>query len=371
MRRAVMLFVPLTLALLLSPPCPAELAATEPVKMDVFKLSNSKGMKVNVTNYGAIITSIIVPDRDGSMADVALGYDEPQSYIDATENPFFGAISGRYANRIAKGKFTIDGTEYTLATNNGENHLHGGDKGFDQVIWDGSETSGEGYTGVKLTYLSKDGEEGYPGNLDVTVEYKLTDENQIVIEYTATTDKPTHCNLTQHSYFNLKGEGDGDILGHEMMINADQYTPIDKGSIPTGELADVAGTPFDFRESKPIGRDIESDDEQVKMGKGFDHNWLIKDADGKSMRLAAHVHEPTTGRVLEVHTTEPGVQFYSGNFLSGKLVGKSGRNYLHRGGFCLETQHYPDSPNRPEFPSTLLKLGETYSTKTVFTFSAE
>ena len=328
-------------------------------KMVTFKLTNASGMKVNITNYGAIITSIIVPDRDGKMADVALGYDQPQSYIDAEEQPYFGAITGRYCNRIAKGKFTIDGTEYTLATNNDENHLHGGDVGFDKVVWSGEETKGEGYTAVKLTYVSQDGEEGYPGTLTATVEYRLTEKNQIMVIFEATTDKPTHCNLTQHTYFNLKGEGNGDILGHEMMINADQFTPVNATLIPTGKFMNVEGNPFDFREPKSIGRDIQADHEQLKIGAGFDHNWIINEHDGKTMRLAARVHEPTTGRVLEVHTQEPGVQFYSGNFLGGTITGKSGQKYLHRGGFCLETQRYPDTPNQPHFPSSLLKPGET------------
>ena len=312
-----------------------------------------------------------MPDRNGNFGDIALGYNDVSDYINAVDKPYFGAIVGRYGNRIAGGKFSVDGKEYTVATNNGPNHLHGGIIGFDKVVWDAKPVSGSDWRGVELAYHAKDGEEGYPGNLKMTVTYKLHDDNRLGVDYLATTDKATPVNLTQHTYFNLKGEGDGDILDHELMIHADRYTPIDEGSIPTGELADVGGTPFDFREAKCIGRDIESDDEQLKLGKGYDHNWLVKDADGKSMRLAARVHEPTTGRVLEVHTQEPGVQFYCGNFLSGKLVGKSGRNYLHRGGFCLETQHYPDSPNRPEFPSTLLKPGETYSTKTTFTFSAK
>jgi aldose 1-epimerase len=333
-----------------------------------FTLRNDSGMTVRVTNYGAIITSIVVPDRDGKLADVALGYNDIASYINAVDKPYFGAVVGRYGNRIAAGKFTIDETEYTLAINNPPNSLHGGIIGFDKVIWNAdvdNETNA-----VTLTYLAKDGEEGYPGNLQCSVTYRLTSDNAIEIDYLATTDKATPINLTQHTYFNLKGEGEGTILDHELMINARRYTPVDETLIPTGKRPAVQGTPFDFTNPKPIGRDIAADNEQLRFGDGYDHNWVL-DKGGKTgeMSLAASVYEPTSGRVLEVSTTEPGIQFYCGNFLDGRLIGKSGKKYVHRGGFCLETQHYPDSPNQPSFPSTILKPGEDYASKTIFQFS--
>ena len=335
-----------------------------------FTLKNEKGMTVRVTNFGAIITSIVVPDRNGKMADVALGYNDIASYTNAVDKPYFGAIVGRYGNRIAKGKFSIDGEEYTLAINNPPNSLHGGVIGFDKVIWDAKANDED--NSVTLSYLAKDGEEGYPGNLNCSVTYRLTDDNAIEIDYLATTDKATPINLTQHTYFNLKGEGEGTILGHELMINAQRYTPVDATLIPTGKTPAVQGTPFDFTKPKPIGRDINADNEQLKFGGGFDHNWVLdKGGQTGEMTLAARVHEPTNGRVLEVMTTEPGIQFYCGNFLDGRLTGKSGKKYVHRGGFCLETQHYPDSPNQPAFPSTILKPGEEYETKTIFKFSAE
>jgi aldose 1-epimerase len=332
------------------------------------KLTNENGMEVHVTNYGATITSIVVPDRNGVMADVALGYNSVEGYINAIDRPYFGSIVGRYGNRIAGGKFSIGGQEYKLNTNNGPNHLHGGMMGFDKVVWNANPTGDADWTGVTLTYRAQDGEEGYPGNLDVTVTYRLTKNNEIVVEYLATTDKPTHVNLTQHTYFNLKGEGEGDILGHELEIRADRYTPVDETLIPTGELASVEGTPFDFRKSKPIGGDIAKDHQQLKFGLGFDHNWVLRDED-QELKTAAVLYEPTSGRTLTVLTKEPGLQFYSGNFLDGRLVGKSRKPYVHRGGLCLETQHYPDSPNQPNFPSTLLNPGEKYQTKTVFRFS--
>lgn len=359
----------LAIALLVSLPriSPAEVTVSDFDNIQLFTLTNSQGMEVKVTNYGAIITSIKVPDREGSLADVTLGYDDVADYINAVDKPYFGAVVGRYGNRIANGKFTIDGQEYTLATNNGPNSLHGGIIGFDKVVWDAEPT---GDNGVKLTYLAKDNEEGYPGNLTATVTYTLTEDNEIVVDYHATTDKATPVNLTQHAYFNLKGEGEGTILDHELMINADHYTPVDETLIPTGEIAPVAGTPFDFTEAKPIGRDIEQEHEQLKFGGGYDHNWVLNRPEGDDgLQLAATVYEPSSGRVLEVRTTEPGVQFYCGNFLTGVLKGKSGKPYVHRGGFCLETQHYPDSPNQPNFPNTILQPGETYESKTVFKFS--
>ena len=335
-----------------------------------FTLKNESGMTVRITNFGAIITSIVVPDRDGKMADVALGYNDIASYTNAVDKPYFGAIVGRYGNRIAKGKFSIDDQEYSLAINNPPNSLHGGVIGFDKVVWESKVNHAD--NSITLSYLAKDGEEGYPGNLNCSVMYRLTDENAIEIEYHATTDKPTPINLTQHTYFNLKGEGNGDILGHELMINSQRYTPVDETLIPTGKTPAVQGTPFDFTTAKPIGRDIGADNEQLKFGGGYDHNWVLdKGGQTGEMTLAARVHEPTTGRVLEVMTTEPGIQFYCGNFLDGRLTGKAGKPYVHRGGFCLETQHYPDSPNQPSFPSTILQPNDEYSTKTVFKFSAK
>ncbi|MGI9474831.1 MAG: aldose epimerase family protein [Rubripirellula sp.] len=336
----------------------------------LYTFTNASGMQVKITNYGAIVTSISVPDRNGKMADVTLGYDRVEDYINAVDKPYFGAIVGRYGNRIAKGEFSIDGETYSLATNNNENHLHGGVIGFDKVVWDAQLVGGDGWSGLKLSYLAKDKEEGYPGNLSVDVTYKLTDENELIVEYLATTDKATPINLTQHSYFNLKGEGEGTILDHELMLNATRYTPVDSTLIPTGEMPTVKGTPFDFTKSKTIGRDIEQENEQLTFGLGYDHNFVL-DREGEGLSLAARVHEPASGRTMEIHTTEPGIQFYCGNFLDGRLKGKSGKDYVHRGGFCLETQHYPDSPNQPDFPSSILKPGEEYKTTTVFKFSAE
>ena len=334
----------------------------------LFTLKNSDGVTVKITNFGAIITSIIVPDRDGNMADIVLGYDNVEQYINAVDKPYFGAIVGRYGNRIAKGRFTLDGEEYTLATNNGENHLHGGVIGFDKVVWDASPVSGNGWRGVVLSYIAKDREEGYPGNLSITVTYKLFNDSQLSVEYHATTDKATPVNLTQHSYFNLKGEGEGTILDHELMLNASRVTPVDETLIPDGTIEEVKGTPFDFTTSKPIGRDIGEDSQQLEFGLGYDHNFVLDGASGE-MRLAARVYEPTSGRVMEIRTVEPGIQFYCGNFLDGRLTGKSGKTYVHRGGFCLETQHFPDSPNQQNFPSTILRPDEEYRTKTVYSFS--
>ncbi len=334
----------------------------------LYTLKNANGMTVKVTNFGAIITSIVVPDRAGKMADVALGYNRVEDYINAVDKPYFGAIVGRYGNRIAKGEFTLDGKQYSLARNNGENHLHGGVIGFDKVVWDARYD--ESKNTIQLSYLAKDKEEGYPGNLEIKVTYTLTDQDSIIVDYQATTDKSTPVNLTQHTYFNLKGEGQGTILDHQLMLNANRYTPVDAGLIPTGEIPSVANTPFDFTTAKAIGRDINLDHEQLKFGLGFDHNWVLdKGGDAGALTLAAQVHEPTTGRVLEIQTTEPGIQFYCGNFLDGRLKGKSGNAYVHRGGFCLETQHYPDSPNQPDFPTTILKPGAEYKTQTIFKFS--
>ena len=328
-----------------------------------FTLTNANGVVLQAINYGGIITSLRVPDRNGRLDDIVLGFDNLDGYL--KDHPFFGAIIGRYGNRIAKGAFTLEGKTYKLATNNGVNHLHGGNKGFDKVLWAAEPVAGR--NAIAFTRTSPDGEEGYPGNLRVRVTYTLTDANELIVDYSATTDKATPVNLTQHSYFNLAGQASGDILGHQLMINADRYTPVDDTLIPTGELAPVAGTPFDFRKSTAIGERINQKDAQLTNGKGYDHNWVLN-RKGDGRQLAARVVEPKTGRTLEITTTEPGIQFYSGNFLDGTLTGKAGAVYKHRTGFCLETQHYPDSPNQPKFPSTILKPGAEYKTSTVFTF---
>ena len=331
----------------------------------LYSLTNANGLKAQVMTYGAIVTSLEVPDRKGQMDDIVLGYDNLQDYI--KETPYFGAIVGRYGNRIAKGKFTLDGVTYTLATNNNGNHLHGGVKGFDKVVWDDQPVWRPDGVGVKLSYLSRDGEEGYPGNLKATVTYILTNDDELRIEYEATTDKATPVNLTHHGYFNFTG-AERDILGHELMLNADRFTPVDAGLIPTGELRPVAGTPMDFTRATAIGARIENDYEQLQFGGGYDHNWVLN-KEGKDMTLAAVVYEPTSGRVMKVYTTEPGIQFYAGNFLDGTLTGKEGKVYKHRYGFCLETQHFPDSPNKPDFPSTILRPGQKYETTTIYRFS--
>jgi aldose 1-epimerase len=336
----------------------------------LFTLKNENGMTVKVTNYGAIITSIVVPDRDGKMADVALGYNRVEDYINAVDKPYFGAVVGRYGNRIANGEFTLNGETYSLLKNNGANHLHGGAVGFDKVVWDADFNPSKNT--VSLRYVAKDKEEGYPGNLQLRVSYTLTNNNAIVVNYHATTDKATPINVTQHTYFNLKGEGQGTILDHELMLNAKKFTPVDESLIPTGKMPRVMGTPFDFTTAKAIGRDIGQENEQLRFGLGYDHNWIL-DKSGKKdeLTLAAQVHEPSSGRVMEIHTTEPGIQFYCGNFLDGRLKGKSGKPYIHRGGFCLETQHFPDSPNQPNFPSAILKPGEVFQSQTVFKFSTK
>lgn len=333
----------------------------------LYTLTNSHGVEVRAMNYGGIIVSIRVPDRNGQLADVVLGHDTLEGYI--PNLPYLGAIVGRYANRIANGTFTLDGKTYTLPKNDGPNTLHGGTtRTFDKVVWDGEALK----NGVAFTYLSKDGDEGFPGNLKVKVTYTLTDASAIIIDYEATTDKSTPINVSQHSYFNLAGEGNGDILDHEIMINADRFTPVDKNLIPTGELRPVKGTPLDFTKPMRIGTRIDDNYEQLVLGHGYDHNFVINPKpDQNGMKLAARVHEPISGRSLEVWTTQPGVQFYTGNFLDGSVVGKQGHIYKRRYGFCLETQHFPDSPNHPDFPSTILKQGETFREKTVFKFSVK
>ena len=337
-------------------------------QVDLYTLTNAGGVKVTIMNYGATVVSIEVPDRNDNIADVTLGYDTLEGYFSAN-NPYFGAIVGRYGNRIGKGKFTLDDAEYQLAVNNGENHLHGGLKGFDKVVWDAEGVqSGDG-PGVKLSYLSKDGEEGYPGNLSCTVTYTLTDENELKIEYAAETDKATVLNLTNHSYFNLQGQGTGEILNHQLTLNADRYTPVDDGLIPTGELASVENTPMDFTTPTAIG----ARSEQVGGGAnptGYDHNYVLNSSDG-SLALAATVYDATTGRVMEVYTTHPGVQFYSGNFLDGTVTGKDGMVYQKHYALCLETQRFPDSPNQPDFPSVVLRPGEKYQSVTVYKFSTK
>ncbi|MBA7660572.1 Aldose 1-epimerase [subsurface metagenome] len=327
--------------------------------VDLYTLTNANGLKVGIMTYGAIVTSLHVPDRDSNLADIVLGYDTLDEYIKAS--PYFGAIVGRYGNRIAKGKFTLNGSEYTLATNDGENHLHGGIKGFDKVVWNAETIETDAGPALKLTYLSKDGEEGYPGNLNCTVIYTLTNDDEFKISYEAETDKPTVLNLTHHGYFNLAGHDFGNILGHELMLNADHFTPVDEGLIPTSEIKSVKGTPMDFTKPMPIGSRI------AEVKGGYDHNYVLNKPDD-SLTLAASVYEPKTGRVMEIFTTEPGIQFYSGNFLDGSNKGK-GAVYNKHNGFCLETQHFPDSPNKPNFPSVVLKPGEKYTHLTVHKFS--
>jgi aldose 1-epimerase len=332
----------------------------------LFTLANRNGMIVKITDFGGIITEIHVPGRDGQLADVTLGFDEVGPYWD--QSPYFGALIGRYGNRIAAGRFELDGERYRLSVNNGANHLHGGVTGFSRVLWQASILEGDSRMGVTLTYVSPDGEEGYPGTLTATVVYQLTDDNELLVKFHAVTDKATPVNLTQHAYFNLAGQGD--ILGHELEMHADAYTPVDATLIPSGLVAPVAGTPFDFRTPHPIGARIDASHEQLRFGGGYDHNFALNKPIEKTMTLAARVCEPVSGRVLELWTEEPGVQFYSGNFLDGTLKGK-GRNYPYRGGFCLEPQHFPDSPNQPAFPSTILRPGEEYATESKFVFSVE
>lgn len=333
--------------------------------VDLYTLTNANGMIVKITNYGGIVTSIIVPDKNGEMGDVVLGFDSLAPYLET--HPFFGALVGRYGNRIAKGKFTLDGQEYTLATNNMGNHLHGGLKGFDKMVWEAEVIEGD-EVGLRLHYLSKDMEEGYPGNLDVTVVYTLTNDDALKIDYNATTDKKTVVNLTNHSYFNFT-EGRRDILGHVLTLNADRFVPVDETLIPTGELAPVEGTPFDFTSPTPVGDRVDANHPQIQYGGGYDHCWVLN-KDAGELGLVGTVYEPTTGRYMEVQTTEPAVQFYCGNFLDGTVSGK-GVAYEKRYGLCLETEHYPDSPNQPDFPSTVLTPGETYETTTIYKFSVK
>jgi aldose 1-epimerase len=334
--------------------------------VDIYTMTNPQGMEVRAITYGGIITVLRVPDRDGRFDDVALGFDNLEGYL--KNPPFFGAIIGRYGNRIGRGRFTLDGKTYALATNNGPNHLHGGVKGFDKVVWQAESFKKDDVVGVIFTHTSPDGDQGYPGNLSLRVTYTLTPRNELEVDYEATTDQATPVNLTQHTYFNLAGDGSRDVLDHMLTLHASRYTPVDATLIPSGGLATVEGTPFDFRMPAAIGARIAANDAQIRYGNGYDHNFVI-DRTGDGLVPAAHVMEPMTGRILEVSTTEPGMQFYTGNFLDGTLKGKQGRIYKQRMGFCLETQHFPDSPNKPSFPSTILRPGETYRSKTVFTFS--
>lgn len=333
-----------------------------------YTLTNNQGMTMNVIGYGGIITSLTAPDKNGKLEDVVLGYDSLEGYL--ARSPYFGALVGRYGNRIGKGKFSLDGKAYELAQNNDGNSLHGGPAGFDKRVWAIEEYTVDNGTAIKLTYLSKDMEEGFPGNLQAEVIYHLTDKNELKISYKATTDKKTIVNLTQHTYFNLSGNTKTDILQHELMLNADKFVPVDKTLIPTGELKDVSGTPFDFKTPTVIGARIDKDDAQLKAGRGYDHCWVLN-GPADSLKLAATLHDPATGRVMSVHTTEPGVQFYSGNFLDGSITGKFNTIYNQRYGLCLETEHFPDSPNQKNFPSVVLNPGDVYQTQTVYTFSVK
>jgi aldose 1-epimerase len=339
----------------------------------IYTLVNDAGMEARITPYGGTVVSLTAPDPDGNMEDVVLGFDTLDEYVD--HSPFFGCLVGRYANRIAGGEFTLEGETYTLATNDGPNHLHGGDEGFDKKLWSPSARESEYGPSLRLTYTSPDGEEGYPGTLHVTVVYTLVDERPnaagaLRIDYMATTDEPTVVNLTNHSYFNLSAGESETILDHELMLNADRFTPVDETLIPTGEIRPVADTPMDFRERTRVGARIDADDEQLELGGGYDHNWVINGEPG-TLRVAARVVDPATGREMEVHTTEPGIQLYTGNMMPETLPGKDDRTYVRRGGLCLETQHYPDSPNHPDFPSTKLEPGDTFRSTTIFAFTAQ
>ena len=336
--------------------------------VEKYILSNQNGMELSIINYGGIITSWTAADKNGVYKDVVLGYNTLREY--EAQTPYFGALIGRYGNRIAEGKFKLDGKEYRLIANNGVNHLHGGLKGFDKVIWDAKTILGDSIISLELRYLSKDMEEGYPGNLETKVTYSLNNDDELSIKYEATTDKPTIVNLTQHSYFNLTADFDKDILNHEIVINANSFLPVDNKMIPTGEFRDVTKTPFDFRKSKTIGKQISEENTQLKIGNGYDHCWVLN-GQGKGLPLVASAYDPVSGRLLEVYTDKPGIQFYSGNFLDGTLPSKLNGTYQYRTGFCLETQYYPDSPNQRNFPSVRLNPGEKYKSKTVFKFTTK
>ena len=344
------------------------LPSPDGASVEEFTLTNAHGIEVRAITYGAIITVIRTPDRSGKLADIVFGFDSLEGYL--AQSPYFGAIVGRFANRIAHGQFSLDGVTYHLATNNGPNSLHGGLRGFDKVLWTAEPVQSDSGAGVVFHYLSPNGEEGYPGNVDVRVTYMLTPRDELVVDYTATTDKATPLNLSQHSYWNLHGDGKGDILDHVLTLDASAYTPVDSTLIPTGQIAAVAGTPFDFRSPTAIGARIEQPNKQLRFGKGYDHNWVLDRPAGGGTALvrAARLVDSTSGRTLEISTSEPGIQFYSGNFLDGTITGKHGVVYGHRAALCLETQHFPDSPNHPNFPSTILRPGETYHSRTVFSF---
>jgi aldose 1-epimerase len=337
--------------------------------VDIYTVTNSHRLELRAITYGGIIVSLRVPDSAGKLDDIVLGFDNFEGYV-KNNRPYFGAIVGRYANRIGEGEFTLDGVEYHLAKNNGPTSLHGGLKGLDKALWEAAPFENEDGAGIVFTYTSKDGEEGYPGNLHMQVTYTLNDSNELMIDYEAKTDKATPLNLTQHSYFDLAGEGKGKVLGHELTLNADRFTPVDKNLVPTGELLTVKGTPLDFTTPATIGSRINDHYQQLVLAGGYDHNFVVNGKAGE-LRLAARVHEPTSRRVMEVYTTEPGIQFYSGNFLDGTIVGKHGHAYQRREGFALETQHFPDSPNHPQFPSTTLRPGQTLRSRTVCKFAVE
>jgi aldose 1-epimerase len=340
--------------------------APDSTAVDVYTLVNAHGIRARILTYGGIIQSLETPDRAGKLGDIVLGFDDMPGYVKSS--PYFGAIVGRYGNRIARGHFTLDGKTYTLAVNNGPNALHGGIKGFDKVVWAAEPFRSDSGVGIVLAHTSPDGDEGYPGTLHAKVTYTLTDDDELAIDYEATTDKATPVNLTNHTYWNLAGEGTGDILDHVLTLESSAIVPVDSTLIPTGKLMPVAGTPFDFRTPTAIGKRIADSHEQIRFGKGYDHTWVLDGARQSGLAHAAHLTEPTTGRSLDIYTTEPGVQFYSGNFLDGTAVGKHGHAYKFRYGLALETHHYPDSPNQPRFPSTILRPGQTYRTRTIFRF---
>jgi aldose 1-epimerase len=374
MRRAISLTSILIIGLFMMQACkqPAKPGITSAVfgklpdgrEVNIYSFTNSKGYTAKVTDFGAKLVSLVVPDKNGKLANVILGYDSLSQYLKG--DSYFGATVGRYANRIAKGKFTLNEKEYQLALNNGVNHLHGGPGGYHSVLWKSEVIDKDGIPALKLSYTSPDGEEGYPGNLEISVTYSWNDSNELTIDYAATCDQDTYINLTHHSLFNLKGAGDGDILDHELMLAADTYTPVDSTLIPTGTMDSVKNTPFDFNTAVAVGKRINDDYGQLKIGKGYDHNWVLKSS--KLTDLAASLYEPVSGRLMEVYTTEPGIQFYSGNFLDGSQKGHGNLPYNFRDGLALETQHFPDSPNQPDFPSTLLKKGEQYTQTTVYKF---
>ena len=334
-------------------------------KIDLYSFKNKNGMQVDIINYGGIITSLKVPDKNGETENIVLGYNKLEDYIN--ENPYFGSIIGRYGNRIAKGKFNLNGNQYTLATNNDENHLHGGNIGFDKVIWDAETKINSNSSSLILKYLSRDMEEGYPGNLYTTVTYKITNDNSVEIKYEAQTDKTTVINLTQHSYFNLSGDFNQSILNHKVKINANQFLPVNKSLIPTGNKLNVSMTPFDFRNYKEIKKDINADDLQLNYGNGYDHCWVLNDYKNGYRLVASAFHEES-GRLMEVYSDQPGLQFYTGNFLDGSLPQKGEGSYNFRSGFCMETQHFPNSPNQPDFPSVTLNPNEKYNSKTTYKF---